>query len=74
MRLLLETQRDDTAAAALAEQLLATVVAAASDPQHVVPAYLERMPWFAIVVRFLTTRLDDGDERRLRRLFRFSSE
>jgi hypothetical protein len=63
MRLMLDSQRDDSAAAAHtddADELRATIVAAASDPQHAIPEHLQQLPWFGIAVRFVATRLD-GD-------------
>jgi hypothetical protein len=49
----------------LPQDLFVAIVAAASEAHHVVPEHLQRMPWFAIVVRFLTKRLGDGDDRLL---------
>jgi hypothetical protein len=46
----------------LPQDLFVAIVAAASEAHHVVPEHLQRMPWFAIVVRFLAKRLGDGDD------------
>jgi len=43
-----------------AEQLLAAIHTAANDPQHSIPEHLQQLPWFPIVVRFVSTRRD-GD-------------
>jgi hypothetical protein len=60
---MLDSRRDDGVAAAHADdadtaaQLLATIVAAANDPQHAIPDHLHQFPWFGIAVRFVATRL-----------------
>jgi hypothetical protein len=66
MRLILDkTPPDAHAGAEFPPDLFVAIVAAASDAHHVVPEHLQRMPWFAIVVRFLTKRLGDADHRLL---------
>jgi hypothetical protein len=63
MRLIIWTFDEIATRRHSATRIAALVVSlAARDPQHAVPEHLQRMPWFAIVVRFLAKRLGDGDD------------